>query len=252
MQKILGAEGIQELSEKYNIPEWAVRDEVEKTVSAILTHRLRCEVEAVLSDTLEFQLFGFTDKGDYIPLASGNVKKRLIREIKWRISKNLLTRSVLDAYERYRNRAQTLVYGRIAKQVNGNLFIDIADMPGNNVVAVCGLSSQTPKERGKLAEEILPFYVLSIRPVSNNGIPCVEIRLSRNARGLVEELFREELREKTLDIQVKCVKRIAGAYSIVNVASKIPQECIKRVSDMVKERMIVSYPRLMEVSASGR
>lgn len=223
--------GIDELRKKYRISEDVLMDEVERTILSCLTKRLGCEVELQWDrkGRDEFRLYGFTEDDELI-----NLTAYAIREIKWTIACNLLKRSILEKYEIFKHKEQSIAYGTIIKQGRGNLFVELQDI-GDDVVAVCEPAAQTPAERKRRIAGVLPFYVLSIEPVSFNGIPRLEVRLSRNSKGLVEGLLREELEKKSLDIRVKCIKRIAGAFSEVRASEKIPRDTIKRVSDTGKQ-----------------
>lgn len=70
-----------------------------------------------------------------------------------------------------------------------------------------------------------------------NGMPRLEITLGRNGRGLVEGLIMKQVQGNPSgsNVKVRCVKRIAGAYSEVVSTAPVPRHAIKSVSDELKE-----------------
>lgn len=234
---------IDEISDKYGVPEWAVKEEIEKAFSHVLSNRLGQEIE-VQTDNSNVRIWKFAKNGDFAILGTGEIKKNIIREIKWNLVKYLLKRSVLESYEMHKNKVRTVVYGTIMKQMHGILHVEIHPQNINDdiAMAVCEPASQTPKERGRYkAGEVLPFYVLSVRPVLEKEIPRLEVKLSRNSKGLAEKLIKEQIKEKSIDIRIKCIKRVAGAYSLIESSKKIPGDCIKRVANELKERIICRF-----------
>lgn len=236
-----------ELSEKYRLPEWAVREEVEKALSEILTHRLGFEVEALLrnrGDTLE--LWGVIPRCGDIEvrrISPESVRKTLEREIKHKIALALLKQGVINHHEQLKVLIGTMVYGSISRiQPSGSLDVELQGPAGESLTAVCDPASQTPKERGNYRRgEVLPFAVKSVQPLLINGIPRLEISLSRNSKGLVEGLLREELKNMGCEAEIRCTKRTAGAFSEIRASKRIPRECVKHVSDTLRERILVTY-----------
>jgi len=240
------ADWIDELSYKYRLSEQAVKEETEKALSVVLTKRLGFEVEAVFNGN--FELWGYKERyGDIrtMQIMPEKIKKGLMREIKYSIANALLIRSVMEDYELNKHKIKTVVYGTIIKQKtdDGSVYVYIQDIEGrNDVVAVMDRASQTPKERGwYMVGQKMPFYVLSVKPLLLKETPRLEIRLSRNSMSLPECLMRQELITQNMDIKVRCTCRIAGAFSEIKASAKIPRECIKKVSDELKERVIVRW-----------
>jgi DNA-binding Lrp family transcriptional regulator len=241
------ADWIDELSNKYRLSEQAVKEDTEKALSAVLTKRLGFEVEAVFNGN--FELWGYKERyGDIrtMQIMPEKIKKGLMREIKYSIANALLIRSVMEDYELHKHKMKTVVYGTIIRQKSddGFVYVYIQDIESrnNNVAAVMDWAHQTPKERGRYMEgQTLPFYILNIKPLLLQGIPRLEVNLSRNSKGLTEGLLRKELIDKNLDIKVSCTRRLAGAFSEIEASERIPRECIKKASDELKERVIVKW-----------
>lgn len=233
---------VEELQKKYGLSFDEIRDEIERVISDVLTLRLGFEVEAVFNERHDvIDIYKYSS--DISSIQFESIKKSLIRDIKYSIVNRLLLKSVLKDYEVLKGLIQTIVYGTVKKGCGlGSLYISIQNIDGKeNVVGVCGIESQTPKERGRLEGMTLPFYVLNVQPVYEQAMPKIDIKLSRNSKRFPERLLKEELFNKNIDIKVECVKRIAGAFSLIHVPERIPKECIKKVSDELKERIIVKW-----------
>ncbi len=243
------ADWIDELSNKYRLSEQVIREEVEKALSAVLTKRFGFEVEAIFDRDLE--LWGYKERhGDIksVQIKPEQIKKGLMREIKYSIANTLLARSVMEDYELHKHKVKTVVYGTVIRQKpeDKSVYVYIQDIESryndNNIVAVMNWVHQTPKERGQYIEgQVLPFYVLSIKPLLFQGVPRLEVNLSRNSKGLTEGLFKKELIRSNLDIKVSCTRRVAGAFSEIKASDRIYRDCIKKVSDELKERIIVRF-----------
>ncbi len=67
------------------------------------------------------------------------------------------------------------------------------------------------------------------------GRAKVLIRLSRTSRSLPESM----LKEMTGELSVRCRRRIAGAFSEIETACRIPKEAILYVGKELGERVIV-------------
>ena len=79
------------------------------------------------------------------------------------------------------------------------------------------------------------FLVTSVLPVMKNGRAKVLIRLSRTTKALPEALLKEQTDEPS----IRCVRRIAGAFSEIETKRKLPREVIRAVGNELKERIIV-------------
>ncbi len=238
---------ISELSTKYRLPEWTVWEEIERAVSKILSGHLGFEVEAFLNENDILDLWGFVSNHGDLEVKRFNadtIPRSLLQKIKHGIAEALMLRSVLNEYDLVKHRTGSIIFGTIIRTLPcGMLHVDVElGSVGDTIVALCDLESQTPKEMGEYRQgTTLPFHIKNIRPVMIKDIPRLEVRMSRNARGLVEGLLNSELKDRKMDIQVKCTRRIAGAFSDIKSPKRIPRDCIKKISDELKERIIVAY-----------
>jgi len=82
-----------------------------------------------------------------------------------------------------------------------------------------------------------------VLPIIENGIPRIDITLSRNSKGLVEGLLMKQLYRSGKDVKVRCIKRIAGAYAEVVSPTPLPLKAVKSVSDELKEYLHVVRTR---------
>lgn len=236
-----------ELSLKYNLPHWAVEEEIEKAVSSILTKRFGCEISALFNNTTEsppsFDIWRFNDK-EAQRLLPESIKSSF-RELKTGIAYALLNRGVIEEHKRLRDKIRSIACGTIVREdaQTGAIYAELHDMEDNacgKAIAVLKPAFQTPKERGCHGTgDILRFYVMNIQPVYDEDTVRLEISLSRNSKGLAQGLLQEELSGS--GIKVKCLKRIAGAFSLIEASKRIPKEVIKKTSDELKERIIVRY-----------
>ncbi|HAK87660.1 MAG TPA: hypothetical protein DHW81_01535 [Nitrospiraceae bacterium] len=243
---------IKDLSDKYNLNDTIVVEEIEHVISSVLSKRFGFEVETRLNGGPEdLSICGFKmrreDMKPFISTISPeNIKRPLIREILYKLANALEIRKLFNEYSLYKTIIHTAVTGEIIKKKSDELYVALKgiDYPASDqyTVAVCEQAHQTPKERGwYMVGQTMPFYALSVKPALLKGTPRLVIRLSRNSTGLPECLIRRELITQNMDINIRCTGRIAGAFSEIKASAKIPRDCIKKVSDELKERVIVRW-----------
>jgi len=236
---------VSELAEKYGLPGDVTRAVIERAVSAVLTTRFHCEVEGTFNGDGSFAVWTFheiagemiVDRLLAIPQDSRNAVKKAIELA-------LHERSTLGDYEMIGSMANTLVYGEIVKfGCTGDLIVEIESDWRENIIGTCSTRHQPPLERGGyMLGEHLPFYVLKVRAIRDeDGIPRLEIPLSRTSKRLVECLLKEEVGNST--VKIKCVRRIVGGFSHVLTNAPLPREAIKRVSVRLMERIKVQWGR---------
>ncbi len=231
---------INELSEKYRLQEWIIKDTIEEVVSLSLTKKLGFEVGVMfMGSSLDIWTF---DDIEAKQISLTGIQTSVAEEIKHNITSALLKRSVLEDYDRFKDKIRTVVYGTIIKYHSSGAILVETDSISDRVIAICPMSSQTPKERGHYrVGDVLPFYITNIEPVYEKETPKLEIRLSRNSRGLPEGLIKNELIDSNREAKVRCIKRIAGAFSEIKSSERIPKKCVKKISDELKERIIVRW-----------
>lgn len=243
---------VKDICAKYGLPEDVVVEEIERTFSLVLTNRFAFDVDAHISDN-NIELNGYTS--DVVKINPKNIKKPLIREIKYALANNLLCKTVYNKYFTIKPMIKKVIIGEIIRKAsNGDIYVLGLDEKhslraikknGNlDVVAVCKMAAQPPNERGWYKEGMrLPFYVNNVEAIFEKGIPCLRVSLSRNSKGLTEQLLKKSITNRGLNIEVKCTRRIAGAISFISSSQAIPKDCIKEVSSELKERIKVIYAK---------
>ena len=226
------------VAEKYEIPLDEAKATIERSISSTLSGIFRLDVECLLTGD-GCEIYVFRENGvERLPVE--RLKKNILRAIKYGIVSALHTETVTRGYERLRYLAGGITGGHIAAVFEDRIFVELDGGADRLVVGVCEKERQTPKERGRYRPGgYYSFYISSVTPSSNGRVPVLKVSLSRISRSLTEGLLRKELAERLLDIKVICVKRAAGIFSLVEVKGRIPRECIKSVSDELKERVIV-------------
>lgn len=238
-----------ELSKKYGLNEWIVKEETEKIISKILTETYNYEVIAQFNGTPDvFEIYGYPEKEgqlNEIKLIPSKMRYSVIKRIITELTYSLKTRVIYQDCENLKSIIKKAMNGTIELIENGNLFVHIHGLSDSfeEIIAVCKRESQTPKERREYNKNsVLSFHVSpSVISVYDGSAPRIQIRLSRTSKKLTEGLIENELVNRCLDVEVKCTKRIAGAYSEVMVSHRIPKDVIKHVSDQLKERIIVKW-----------
>ncbi|MDA8091527.1 MAG: hypothetical protein M0Z61_15065 [Nitrospiraceae bacterium] len=230
------------VAEKYEIPLDEAKATIERSISSTLSGIFRLDVECLLTGD-GCEIYVFRENGvERLPVE--RLKKNILRAIKYGIVSALQEEATARGYEKLRYLAGGIIGGHVAVVFEERIFVELDGSAGRFVVGVCEKEHQTPKERGLYRTgDYLNFYVSSVTPSSNGRVPVLKVSLSRTSRSLTEGLLRSELSEKHLAIRVRCVKRAAGVFSLVEADGRVPGECIKTVSGELKERIIVHFAR---------
>lgn len=238
LKDISGGVDLRAISEKYELPCDEAKEAIERSISGTLSDIFRSDVECLLTGK-GCEIHVFRENGVWrFPMEK--LKKNILRAIKYGIVSALHTETVTRGYERLRYLAGGITGGHIAAVFEDRIFVELDGGAGKLVVGVCEREHQTPKERGHYRPgNYYSFYISSVTPSSNGRVPVLKVSLSRISQSLTEGLLRKELTERLLDIKIRCIKRAAGIFSLVEAEGRIPRECIKAVSDELKERVIV-------------
>jgi len=236
---------VRELADIYGLPEEDVKAELLESLSNSLSAVFGTEIEVLSSETGSLEIFSYRESSGDLQVRSmplSGIGRHAIKRIRRDLALSLSKIRVLRDYDLCRDLTGHVVEGMVMKAVNrGSLSIRLqGNGPYNpgNLIGSCPYRLQTPKERGTYRTgDVLSFQVLKVSPVMENGMPRLEITLGRNGRGLVEGLIMKQAwRDPSgRDVKVRCVKRIAGAYSEVVSTAPIPRDVIKSVSDGLKE-----------------
>lgn len=230
------------IAEKYELPIEAAQSAVERSISGTLSGIFRQDVECRLGGK-GCEIYVFRENGvESFPMEK--LRKNILRAVKYNLVSALLEEAVAHGYEKIRYLAGGIAGGHVSVISGDRIFVELDAGAGKFVVGVCEKEHQTPKERGRYRPgDYLNFHVLRVSPSSNGRVPVLKVTLSRTSRGLTEGLLRRQLSERLLNTKIRCVGRTAGAFSLVNAEGRLPLECIKAVSNELKERVIVHFVR---------
>lgn len=244
---------IRDLVELYGLPEEMVEESLLAALSHSLTDIFGYEVEAFLNDAGALELYGYPSRHGELQIQKIPLEKigrPAIRQIRRTLTANLVRRRILEEYDLLRQLTGRVLDGMVIKAVEGGpifakLYHEGLCVGMNTLAGTCPYRSQTPRERQTYRPgEVLAFHVLKVLPASVDGMPRVDIILSRNSRVLVDGLLMREICQDPAmrDMKVKCVKRIAGAYSVIESPFPLPLQAIKKVSAELKEYVRVVRP----------
>jgi len=242
---------LQEMSKTYQISRLAVIDEVENALGSALTrvHGYDVDVQITGNGTPDLRMVGYkgTREGCTISrIYPETLSKHTVRFLRKRLVLRLNERAVLEEFFTLAPLQCHVYEGQIYKPpVPGKeLHIDLTHYDRyfgikSSSSAVCGYRWQPLSERGRYRlGDMLMYYVLRVRAVLVNGYPRLEIHVSRSSKSLVDGLIKKYIADDTgrpADGNIKCIKRVASAYSRVVSTVRIDPEILNRVSKEVNE-----------------
>jgi hypothetical protein len=228
-----------DLLQKYGLPENLAADAIETAITRVLSTAFRMDMLVRVQGSLEIYALSASD----LPPRSiepAGLSRQLQRQVRFQIERELEKRQALHERETLSSLRGRLVTGEI-RQISSTGEATVAlEMEDHfsrlALTGVCPVRYLPPKERQTMAVgDVKSFLVTSVLPVQKKGRAKVLIRLSRTTKTLPEALLREQTGETT----VRCVRRIAGAFSEIETIKKLPREAIQAVSSELKERIIV-------------
>lgn len=227
-----------DLLTKYGLPEEQAREAIETAVTYVLSAAFGADFLVQGQDSLEAYCLPFQNHPPRrIDLA--RLSRQLQRQIRFQIERELEKRQALHEWAVLSALRGRPVTGEIRRNSRSEVTValEIEDHFSKlALTGVCPVRYLPPKERMSLAVgDVKSFLVTSVLPVMEKGRSKVLIRLSRTSRALPETL----LRERTGEESVRCVRRIAGAFSRIESAKRLPRESIQEVGNELKERIIV-------------
>jgi hypothetical protein len=234
-----------ELGEKYEVPLVDVEDEVERVFSEVLSEKLRADIQVFLQNGA-FRIYRFDSEGIF-EVDPTKIPKSAILEAKERLEYKLNCLSTYKIYLDAKKLTRTIVVGVIRRIINRDLYVEFKNekavfKKSQYLIGVCPYKHQTPKERPLYrVGMVLPFLVTSVRGEMVYGAPRVIIILSRNSISFPVVMLKKFLEEDGIFIKLEPVRRIAGGYTIIKASQKVPKEYIKKVSNLLKEGLIVRY-----------
>lgn len=245
MEKI----SVTDLCSKHRLSEDAVIEEVENELSRILMKCLGYDVQVAFnSGSKSFEVFGFPrirSEVQSIKIIPKGLSRSSLRWMLQNLEQVLDKRRVLELFDMVRPYEHSVKQGIIYRIVKGDWYVDLMDIiPGETPIAICKRRAQPPRERTLVrGGEALWFYIIKILPVIDEGVVRLEIRLSRNSRALVVGLLRMYLDENgdLSNWQLRCTRRIAGAYSHVEANQKLPRPAIQFAAAALGEHVVARW-----------
>ena len=242
---------LHEMSKTYQIPCLAVIDEVENALGSALTrvHGYDVDVQITGNGTPGLRMVGYkgTREGCTISrIYPETLNKRTVKFLRRRLAMRLNERAVLEEFFTLTPLQRHVYEGKIYKTpISGKeLHIDITHYDRyfgikNSAAAVCRFIEQPLPERGRYRiGDMLVFYVLRVQAMLVNGYPKLEIYVSRSSKSLVDRLIKKYIADETGNPavgEIKCIKRVASAYSRVVSTVRINPKILDRVSKEVNE-----------------
>ncbi|WP_460181731.1 hypothetical protein [Thermodesulfovibrio sp. TK110] len=238
-------DAIELLAEKYELSFDEAIEHAEFALSYSFSDSLNADVQVYLKPSCKIIVF-YNDT--LKELSPRQISKGVVKKAKAFLEYRFQCLHAHKIYIDAKKVIRTIVWGQIIKKTTNNALYVRFTNPyavtegGRVLVGVCPLEHQTPKERGQYWEGLyLHFFVTSVRGIVVDKIPKVVITVSRNSISLPEALLRNILIENGVFIEIKATKRIAGAYTEIKAQERIPKEYIKKVSEILKEGIIVKY-----------
>jgi len=242
---------LHEISKTYQISCLAVIDEVENALGSALTRVYGYDVDVQITGngTPDLRIVGYkgTREGCTISrIYPETLNKNTVRFLRRRLAMRLNERAVLEEFFTLAPLQCHVYEGKIYKPPfpGKELYVDVTHYDRyfgikSSAAAVCKFIEQPSSERGRYRlGDILMFYVMRVRAVLVNGYPRLEIYVSRSSKSLVDRLIKKYIADKTGNPAVgdiKCIKRVASAYSRVVSTVRIDPEILDRVSKEVNE-----------------
>jgi hypothetical protein len=224
----------QDLLAKYDLPASEAALAIEDAISGVLSRSFNMDIMAHVGEELEVIALN----GRQLDLVG--LSRQLKRQISYQIERELEKRQSLREQEYLRTLRGRHVFGEVRKvSAKGDLTVALEfedHFKSLILTGTCYARQVPPHERSFLqAGARKMFLVTSVLPVMEKGRTKVLIRLSRTSRSLPESM----LKEMTGELSVRCRRRIAGAFSEIETACRLPKEAILYVCKELGERVIV-------------
>lgn len=231
-----------ELVQKYGLPQPVVTEAVEVAVARVLSGALGMDMVVRLSSSLEVVAWrrNAADERDPIRIDPATLSRQLQRQVRHHVERELEKRQALQEWETLRALRGQAVPGEVIRITSsGNMVVALSledTFRSLILVGECPLRAQSPRERPlNRTGTIRLFLVTSVLPVQVRGKARVRVLLSRVSKGLPEAL----LRERTGQRDIRCRRRVAGAFSEIETWHRLPREAIQAVGKELEERIIV-------------
>lgn len=235
-----------ELAEKYSLSTDAALEITAETLSAALSSRAGCQVIVKPSgDEVRALFLGDGPFPEAKEKGLGGMFGNDLKHLRNDLERAFARRAARDALTMFRPLVGRAVLGEVVKLLDdGGLLAEVENggYDGGKVTAICEKREVMVKERGSgRMNERLWFYVKSAKNADHQGLPRLDVRLSRNSMRLPELLLVKELlgRGKCVAApRVRCVRRIAGVRSEITSSTPMDKEILRTVGILLGGEII--------------
>ncbi len=223
-----------DLFTKYDLPQPEAVLAIEEAISGVLSKAFSMDILVSVGEEIEVVALG----NRQIDLSG--LSRQLKRQIRYQIERELEKCQSIREQQNLKTLRGRHILGEVRRiSPNGDLTIvlEVEDHFRCLILTgTCYARQVPPHERDNLHIGVKKaFFITSVLPVVEKDKAKVLIRLSRTSKSLPESLLREMTGERS----IRCLRRIAGAFSEIETSQRIPKEAILTVGKELGERIIV-------------
>lgn len=241
---------LKELAESYKLDLPVVVRQLEEIITNYLVLRYKIDIDFRFNDHLDgYEVKAYMDRGNDLQIVDWDLtrlKKSHINELLDVVHFSLGKAEAINSLVLYKRYIGSVIRGDVQRVMpDGSVYVEVYDeLTGLPMICVC---EPVHKTKHEIFEGSMSFYVSSVKLIDYESTMRLMLRVSRCSKTLPEKLLKTAvLFYEDHPANIKCIKRIAGAYSKITVDRKIPQMAIKEVSDELKERIRVFPPTGVE------
>jgi len=231
---------VDELATKYRVPVSRAAGIAEVAISKAFSAALNTNVICTVQDH-KIKLITFSGKATPAVMDPSRIRKKLKRQVLYLLEAEFQKHGAITEFRTIRDLQGQVINATISRIADNHTLyavLDIEDVFQKVlIIGECPLRHQPPHERGVYRlQETKKFYITSVRPVTGRrGEGRVRVMLSRVTRGLPAAL----LAEITGIGEIRCTRRIAGAFSDIETPAYLPKSAIKTVGKELHEHLNV-------------
>ena len=228
---------VRQLSDMYEINEADVIPIVETTIrkSIILYFGRDTDVHY---DGGGFEIYTYNGEAKPVQLNLNDASKKFIAFLKKQLINRFLIEKALIKYNAIKHMQGTLADGYLLERMKGYFLIKLNDMPFETK-NILSCMYKIPHELLKFNEHYF-FIVSKIKVVKVSYKFDLVVYLSRISKKLPKLLLQKAIEEKTgVNIDCKCIERVAGKHSVIKTKTKIPREIILFVQENLNNEKII-------------
>lgn len=221
---------LDEINSKYGLNETEIITVLLEAVEQFYSHLLRCPVLCELNNNgVSIRKYNNTGSGYSENLLT--LRYTDIHNIKEILQERYESLLLLRTRKHLKTAVHTALRCTFIQYIDDDACLSAENSGINQIKAICSKRDTPHHERGKYKKGF--SYWFFVKTIADADKPT--LRISRTSKRLVDELFRQQ------GDNVKCIYRIAGAKSHIRATRKIDKKHIIRVSNELKERIIVEF-----------